>query len=380
MNIINQTLNLEDLFFAATNHNLPVAIWSLPESKSKQLIIDLYPSYNNIADNIEDYPEGFIFNPFDIDKKGYFIKASVSFDEANKKLFLKVNDTEKFNEIFDKIPQQNFPFSEVKSTSKEEYISNVNKAIATITNEELKKVVLARNKTLELPENYNPVTIFNKLCSDYPDAFNSLCYIPGEGMWLGSSPEILVSKNKGGIFKTIALAGTQASKSGASLSEAVWKQKEIEEQALVSRYIINCFKHIRLREFEEEGPRTVMAGNLMHLCTDFYVNINEVNFPYLTSTMLRLLHPTSAVCGMPKDSAAAYISATEGFDRTFYSGYLGPVNIQNEINIFVNIRCCNIKNQKAILFAGAGITKDSNPEKEWEETELKLKIIESKLI
>jgi isochorismate synthase len=155
----------------------------------------------------------------------------------------------------------------------------------------------------------------------------------------------------------------------------VWTQKEIEEQALVSRYIINCFKAIRLREFEEDGPRTVHAGNLIHLKTSFSVNLEEVDFPNLGTVMLNLLHPTSAVCGMPKERVLHFINENEKLDRKFYSGFLGPVNIENETRIFVNIRCAEFLKDKVITYSGAGITQESDPEKEFEETELKMKAI-----
>ncbi|HZI24529.1 MAG TPA: chorismate-binding protein, partial [Chryseolinea sp.] len=151
-----------------------------------------------------------------------------------------------------------------------------------------------------------------------------------------------------------------------------WTQKDIEEQALVERYIISCFKKIRLREYDEHGPRTVVAGNLMHLKSDFTVDMVATNFPQLGSVMLQLLHPTSAVCGVPLDTSLEFIHKLEGYDRQLYSGYLGPVNFNNRIDVFVNLRCLQILPQKAILYAGAGITQDSIPEKEWEETELKL--------
>jgi isochorismate synthase len=160
------------------------------------------------------------------------------------------------------------------------------------------------------------------------------------------------------------------------VSKAVWTQKEIEEQALVSRYIINCFKTIRLREFEEDGPRTVQAGNLIHLKTKFSVDMNEVGFPTLGTTMIKLLHPTSAVCGMPKDKAFDFLKANENIDRKFYSGFLGPVNIEKATNIFVNIRCAEFGKNKVSFYSGAGITQDSDPEKEFLETELKMKIME----
>jgi isochorismate synthase len=192
---------------------------------------------------------------------------------------------------------------------------------------------------------------------------------------LTASPEILASTNREGIFRTIALAGTQLLKEEDSLQKAVWTQKEIEEQALVGRYIINCFKKIRLREYEEEGPRTVQSGNLLHLRTDYSVNTHEVNFPELGTVMLELLHPTSAVCGMPKEVTMEFIHEHENLNRKLFSGYLGPVNIQSESHIFVNLRCANLFAGKAVLYAGAGVTQDSEPEKEFRETELKMEAV-----
>jgi isochorismate synthase len=198
-------------------------------------------------------------------------------------------------------------------------------------------------------------------------------------IWLGASPEILVSQDENGMFKTVSLAGTQSAfdKDGNEIRpiDALWSHKEIEEQAFVGRYIINCLKKIRVREFLEEGPKTIKAGNLLHLNTSYTIDTNEINFGNLSSIMLDLLHPTPAVCGMPKEAAEGILGRIEDYNREFYSGYLGPVNIQNRSQLFVNIRTMKIENGQAFAFAGGGITEDSDPEKEWNETEIKLQTI-----
>jgi isochorismate synthase len=109
----------------------------------------------------------------------------------------------------------------------------------------------------------------------------------------------------------------------------------------------------------------------MHLKSDFTVDMKATNFPQLGSIMLQLLHPTAAVCGMPLEPALAFLKEHEGYDREFYAGYLGPVNVNNNINLFVNLRCMKLLYRKARLYAGAGVTIDSMPDKEWEETEIK---------
>jgi isochorismate synthase len=87
--------------------------------------------------------------------------------------------------------------------------------------------------------------------------------------------------------------------------------------------------------------------------------------------MLDLLHPTSAVCGMPLDRALKFLKKNEGYDREFYAGYLGPVNFHRDTHVFVNLRCMQVLEKSAILYAGAGVTLDSVPEQEWIETEMK---------
>ena len=169
----------------------------------------------------------------------------------------------------------------------------------------------------------------------------------------------------------MSLAGTQQFTDEQPLHALPWTQKEIEEQAMVSRYIINRFKEIRLREFEEVGPRTVKAGNLVHLCSTFTVDTVVTDYEDLGSTMLKLLHPTSAVCGMPKPLAKALISSLEKHPRKLYSGYLGPVNMKEGSHIYVNLRCMEVIGDEAVLYAGAGVTAYSNTENEWLETELK---------
>jgi isochorismate synthase len=252
----------------------------------------------------------------------------------------------------------------------------VSDAIGAIERGEMQKVVVSRTKNIILPEGFSVFEAFQKLCNAYPLAFVSAVFLPQyNAVWLGATPETLVSIDKVGVFKTMSLAGTQSAL-GANgerflPGEIRWSHKEIEEQAFVSRYIIECFKKIRLREYIESGPKTIQAGNLMHLRTDYSVDTNAVNFPQLGTVMTELLHPTSAVCGMPKEPALRFIAEHELHQREFYSGFLGPINIQEESHLFVNLRTMKIQNQIATLYAGCGITEDSSPTKEWQETEMK---------
>jgi isochorismate synthase len=370
------------LLHYASDNNYGIALWRLPESGITNLIISNTPtSLENTT--VEEFPEGFVFAPFDKAQSGYFLKADLHFCFGDKKLQepitpLQSNSLNKLNDILASTPAAKFNFKGKSSQSasvtitEENFQHLVQKSIDEIESGRFEKVVPSRYKSVSLSTSFDVVEAFQKLCLRYPNAMVSLVNTESSGMWIGASPELLVSVEDNHIFKTVALAGTKAFEEGTNLKQVAWTQKEIEEQALVSRYIINCFKKIRLREFEEHGPKTVVAGNLMHLKTEFAVDMKSTNFQQLGSVMLQLLHPTSAVCGMPLESSFEFLKQHEGYNREFYSGYLGPVNIQNSINIYVNLRCMQLFEDSAKVYAGAGVTVDSIPSAEWQETEMKM--------
>src|SRR5690606_8601276 len=137
----------------------------------------------------------------------------------------------------------------ISSTSKEDFIHQVKKGIRAIEAGELSKVVPVKRKVVPLDTAFDLSGTFLRLCSAYPNAFVNFFHIPTLGSWIGASPEILI-RTKGDQFSTMALAGSQQAIGDNPLKNVAWTQKEIEEQALVGRYIVGCFKKIRLREYE----------------------------------------------------------------------------------------------------------------------------------
>jgi isochorismate synthase len=386
-----QTHSIAAHWQAAIEMGCAAALWRLPRQADKQLIVNLEDRLPTTKINFEDLPMGFAISPF-LNPEGndtLFVEAHLYFKfnnegqiEHQEHQYPEVHPERMAFEqkVANYIPKPNpdIHLSAAVSDDVEQnnYQNAVRQAIAAIEAGLMQKVVLSRQKNIALQPDFEVITAFEKLCEAYPNAFVSAVYLPQfSQIWLGASPETLVSLDAEGIFKTVSLAGTQSALDSNGqpipVRNATWTHKEIEEQAFVSRYIIDCLKKIRVREFIEEGPKTVIAGNLMHLRTDYSIDSRAIRFPELGSVMLELLHPTSAVCGMPKSAAQAFILANEHYDRTFYSGFLGPVNVENASALFVNLRCMKIENQTATLYAGAGITEDSIAEKEWQETELK---------
>ncbi|MCH7396394.1 chorismate-binding protein [Belliella sp. DSM 107340] len=366
-----------------------LAIWRKPKSQFLQILIDNSGKAKKVSPRLEELPSGFIVHPFEDqeDQKAYYLEASSYFKIdlniaiEDQKENLKAIGIVKTNTQSKKLINKSlFSSGETGGResyleySKQDFVELVKKGIKAIENGELNKIVPAKLKKIELTEGFDLVNSIKSLIQAYPNAFINFFHIPEVGSWLGASPEVLI-QTKGELFSTMSLAGTQKAVGDNPLKNTAWTQKEIEEQALVSRYIVDCFKKIRLREYDEIGPKTVLAGNLLHLRSDFSVNMNATNFPQLGSVMLELLHPTSAVCGMPRKEAFDFLRTHEKFDRSLFAGYIGPVNIEEETSIYVNLRTARLMDGFAILYAGAGVTEDSDPEKEWEETEMKCDII-----
>lgn len=398
---------IKKMWCTAIAQNLGVALWREPSTDNLQLVIDLSQKTRLVEADLEELPAGFLMHKFEKqfeenskknNSRAYFLEAHLYFDSSTdfivenissknktKEEFAELNQTKK--QFFETLKQlQNekdcktpyfYPKNIPTATTKETHKKAVDKAIKAMQNEEFQKVVISRNKFIDLDANFDALNAYHKLEQTYKTAFVSLVSIPLVGTWMCATPELLVSQDKNGIFRTMALAGTQSGKEVTELKNALWRQKEIEEQALVSRYIINCFKKIRLREYEEIGPKTVRAGNLLHLRTEFLVDTRQERFPQLATVMLELLHPTSAVCGMPKEITTQFILENEGYDRGFYAGYLGGINFKNGSSLYVQLRCMQLLENQAILYAGGGITADSDTNKEWQETEMKCQTIES---
>lgn len=366
------------LHYASTN-GFATAVWQLPNTTTTNILLARTPEFLKETP-LEELPAGFLFAPFDKKRDRVFLPQDVAFTISEKNELIEV--TSRIGSIEDAI--RSTPVVKKsgyytattnisdKHSAHKHYHHLVSQAIAAIEAGVFEKVVPSRYKTIDLPTTFNLADTFQRLATTYTNAMVSCVSIPEIGTWLGATPELLVEVTEKQFFKTVALAGTKAYTTGTDSKHVAWTQKEIEEQALVARYIINCFKKIRLREFDEHGPKTIIAGNLMHLKTELTVDMQATNFPLLGSVMLNLLHPTSAVCGMPLEPAEEFIKNNEGYDREFYSGYLGPVNINDNTSLFVNLRCASIQEHTATVYSGAGVTIDSDPQKEWEETEMKM--------
>ncbi|NDK57453.1 chorismate-binding protein [Pontibacter fetidus] len=376
------TYTLNQVIVAALALGFPVAAWRLPLTSETLVYISFDEAQTVTQPHLENSAPGFLFSPFIVGEQvPVFIKAAIVYSSESRLITFDATVTEAQKQQFIVALETSQPVhyswhqhasETIHQQTETGFKSAVAEAVKSINAGQMEKVVLSRTAAKPLPAAFDVVAAYSFILDTYPRAFVSLVSVPEVGTWLGASPEILVTIDPQKIFRTVALAGTQPAIDGEPVGNAIWRQKEIEEQGMVERYILSCFKKLRLREYTEVGPRTIVAGNLMHLRTDFSVDLKEVDFPTLGTDMLELLHPTSAVCGLPKEPALQFIKAHEGYNRSYYSGYLGPVNSEEGTHLYVNLRCMQLLQNEAILYAGAGITGESDAEKEWQETQHKM--------
>lgn len=223
------------------------------------------------------------------------------------------------------------------------------------------KAVLSRIKLLQI--RVNPSTFYDHLCEEYPNAFVYLISSPLFGTWIGATPETLLERT-GDKGKTMALAGTRKTE-----SKDPWTQKEYEEHQLVADFIEENARESELQGILRFDREELQSGPVRHLLTRFEFTLSQNQDWKFTKS----LHPTPAVSGFPRDRALEIIEKIESHDRSLYTGIIGLLDDQT--NLYVNLRCAQITENETLLYLGGGFTKDSVVEDEWMETENKAKTL-----
>lgn len=330
------------------NKKLPFVIYSLPEKESLQVLLQNDARLHSVNELVES---GFVLAPFNYKNSSFFIpeKESEVFQAEFEKDIIEAVSVAIKNQ--DKLVENN-------------YIKLLNKTIKTIKNGEASKIVISRPKNFEL-QNFSIEKLIKRLFSAYPTAFRYIWFHPETGIWCGATPEILV-ETQNNFFKTMALAGTQPY---IKRKPVIWRPKEQDEQQQVTNMIVDKLK-LATAALEVSDTYTHQAGSILHLRTDITGQLN--NETTLTA-ITEVLHPTPAVGGNPKKFSQEFILKNEGYSREFYTGFVGPIlNNGSSAILMVNLRCMKIENNTARVFVGGGITRDSNPKEEWQETQSKM--------
>lgn len=253
-----------------------------------------------------------------------------------------------------------------EETNKKEYLKLIRTIVRYIHQGAFEKVVPSRVKIVQGDYASRLGLIFAMLCRTYTNAFVYV-FNTGDHLWIGATPEPLILAMNG-TMQTVSLAGTRSfNKENTNIG--AWNSKERLEQEYVTRYISKVIGHFNLSGVDLQGPYTKKAGNLLHLRTDF--SFSSISLKGRLGEFLNELHPTPAVCGMPYKPSLELLTRLEKHNREYYAGYLGPMGLDGTLALFVNLRCMKVLSDKVALFVGGGITADSVPEEEWQETEIK---------
>jgi len=321
-------------------------------------------------DNPEELNEktGFVFAPFRVNASSPLMLMRPDVTVKGWKKITEYFSSVRSNETLDKATSASVS-KESRSVccgnNYDSYFRAFSFFIKSLREKTFDKLVLSRTKICPKEDSFSAGTVFYNACNHYPDAFVYLYHTMQTGTWLGSTPEILLS-GEGDSWHTVALAGTLPFHKVETSGE--WSEKNIREQQLVAGYIRNQLAAFGVSS-NEEGPYTVRAGELAHLKSDFSFVLKAKD---KIGSLLALLHPTPAVCGLPKEEAYRFILDNEGYDRRYYSGFMGWLDPSEKTDLYVNLRCMEIQSAQLILYAGGGLLSDSEPDSEWRETESKL--------
>lgn len=286
----------------------------------------------------------------------------LSFDRSEKLDFkgnikeISINDFLNHEIFNDDLGTELLGFEEESSTG---YQEKLVKVIDFIKDNQLSKLVISRRKLVQFNDSKLSLSqTFLNLCETYKNAFVYFFIKDGE-CWLGAFSELLGKfDKKTSEFQTMSLAGTIP-------VDENWTDKEIEEQKPVTDFISNTLKNYASEVYKSDTYDHV-SGNIKHLRNDFSAKISENDL----EKIIYELHPTPAVCGIPKEICQNAIENFETLPRNFYAGYI-KVETEENVQYFVNLRCAEFFKNAALIYVGGGITAESSPEKEWGETELK---------
>lgn len=254
----------------------------------------------------------------------------------------------------------------------DDYRSAVSSAVARIRNHDLSKVVLARQLVGQLPKDADIRRVIDVLALGYPD-----CWTFSVDGFIGSSPETLVTVDRGSVTARV-LAGSaargmdSASDEQAAASLATSAKDQDEHRYAVQNVLASLRPHSP-NAVASEMPFTLKLPNVWHLASDIEGRLTDDS---TSLDLIKALHPTAAVAGVPTLEALEVIAELEPFDRGRYAGPVGWVGADGDGEWAVALRCAQFEpDGRVSAYAGAGIVAESVPERELLETRLKFRPI-----
>ncbi|MGW4398605.1 isochorismate synthase [Amycolatopsis nivea] len=260
----------------------------------------------------------------------------------------------------------------------EVYAESVRRAVDLISDGELRKVVLARALDLVGEQGVSVRKLLRNLVVADPaaHAFAVDVSAPGDPAprtLVGASPELLVSR-KGNVVTANPLAGSRRrtgdpAQDARAIAELRVSEKDLNEHALVAAQVAEVLGRFCTELDVPEEPEVIGTPTMWHLSTRIAGRVGPGGPSSLE--LAEALHPTPAVCGVPVDLARDTIARLEAEDRGYYAGLVGWTDLAGDGEWVVTIRCAEVSDRTARLFAGAGVVAGSDPAAELAETSAK---------
>lgn len=340
---------IEQVINQCINSHIPFVAYQ--EEYSDKISFFSNPSYPKSGVHNDEYLSIVEFNTTFKERQCVYFEHDI-----NETFDLLKNNCISGKMINSSIPEQN-------STNYNDYINQV-QSIINYLKLEKGKVVLSKiycNKH----NITNYYILVKNYFSAYPNTFRYIYYTPKTGLWIGATPEILLKYDiQTKEIKTMSLAGTRL----RCEIDRPWDQKNIEEHNFVTQYISKILLSYNLNMTVLPLENMYFGANIEHLCNKISANNVPSN---IIESILDELNPTPALAGYPKQVAINKINSIEQHNRRCYGGYIAIHNNGN-ISAYVNIRCAQFDKKTYCIYSGGGITKDSNPIDEWDETENKI--------
>ncbi|XGI83472.1 isochorismate synthase MenF [Halorutilales archaeon Cl-col2-1] len=259
-----------------------------------------------------------------------------------------------------------------RGTSLPEWRRQVGDALRRIESGSLEKVVLSQFLEVDLNSDFDVTRDTLRLSEKFPDCYTFVFSPDGDAGFFGAPPERLVSV-EGREVETEAIAGSigrgETAEEDRRLGDRLRNsQKDLHEHAIVADTVVEQLSPLA-GSVETDGMELLKLRNVQHLRTPVRARLDDSDHDILT--VAEALHPTPAVGGLPPDDALRTIRETESFDRGWYAAPVGWVDADGDGCFAVGLRSAVARGSTAKLFAGAGIVKDSDPDEEWEEVQLK---------
>ncbi len=354
---------MEEVVSTCMKNNLTFAAYRLPGAREVFAVIQKDHRLD-YADNLAGCMRrgGFVIAPF---AQHGAVRRIIINPDITIRNRASVEQMDELNSISPPVSIDNIDCA-AHETPKDEFFQQAQRVIKEIQAGGYSKVVLSRVKCATVGNGFHGSEIFGRLCDLYPDAFVYVFRVKGQ-CWIGATPEPFLC-SEGNRMTTVSLAGTRPyHESNKSVEH--WNNKQRLEQEIVTKQIEAILSDFNISDCTKNGPFVKRAGNVLHLCTSFGFPFESVALHL--NAFINALHPTAAVCGIPKEKSLTLIKTVESHDREFYAGFLGPVGFDAGLNLFVNLRCMKVFDREVALFVGGGLTSESVVRDEWEETELK---------